>query len=68
MAAVTLTGGRLEFRLANRTPNVPGIRDGQLAWNMDALWQGVSAGLQQLAAESQPIASVGVDSWGVDYG
>lgn len=68
VAAVTLTGGRLEFRLANRTPNVPGIRDGQLAWNMDALWQGVSAGLQQLAAESQPIASVGVDSWGVDYG
>jgi rhamnulokinase len=68
VAAVTLTDGRLEFRLASRTPNVPEISSGQLSWNMDSLWQGVSDGLAKLTVESDPIASVGVDSWGVDYG
>lgn len=68
VAAVTLADGALEFQLASRTPNVPRTAAGQLTWNTEALWQGVASGLEQLGAGNTPIASVGVDSWGVDYG
>lgn len=68
VAAVTLSAEGLQFRLASRTPNVPRTVEGQLVWDIDALWQGVAGGLEQLAAGDTPIASVGVDSWGVDYG
>jgi rhamnulokinase len=38
----------------------------KLYWDLLALWQGMLRGLR-LAASSGPVASVGVDSWGVDY-
>jgi rhamnulokinase len=46
--------------------------DGHLRWNVSALFDGVRAGLRRAAevgaSWNLPIASVGVDSWGVDYG
>lgn len=50
-----------------RFPNTPDPVDGVLRWDVDALWASVSAGLAELAAAT-PVASVGVDTWGVDYG
>ncbi|SDG51110.1 rhamnulokinase [Klenkia brasiliensis] len=61
-------GERLALDVAGRFPN--GARpfaDGLLRWDLDALWTHVSDVLAGLAA-STPVASVGVDTWGVDYG
>ncbi|MDR2378828.1 MAG: rhamnulokinase [Bifidobacteriaceae bacterium] len=57
------------FRLTEahrfRTPSVR--RDGQLSLDFEALWAQVAEGLRRAAATG-PINSVGIDSWGVDYG
>ena len=46
--------------------------DGHLRWDTARLTAGIRVGLAQGAAEAarlgRPLASVGVDSWGVDYG
>ncbi len=45
---------------------------GRVRWSFEAMWGGIRAGLARLSAieglDPSRIASVGVDSWGVDYG
>ena len=47
-------------------------RDGHLRWDVDALFEGLRRSLraagEMAAAEGTELASVGVDSWAVDYG
>lgn len=57
----------LELREMNRMPNRPSAPDGVLRWNVLALWDGIVDGLGAAAREAR-VHSVGVDSWGVDYG
>lgn len=52
---------------AHRFPNTPIPLPDGLRWNVLALFQGVLEGLR-VAARSGGVASVGVDTWGVDYG
>ncbi len=59
--------GLLELTEAHRFPNVPVCVLGTLHWDILRLHAGVLAGLRA-AAQGFPLASVGVDSWGVDYG
>ncbi len=40
---------------------------GRLYWDVLALWQGMLAGIRAASREG-PVDSVGVDSWGADYG
>jgi len=79
VAAVDLgaSGGRViagqvsrdgvELREASRFPNEPVRAGGTLYWDILRLHADVMAGLR-LAAGSFPLASAGIDSWGVDYG
>ena len=57
---------------AGRFANVPVRRTEGLGWDVDALWEDVLAGLHSgvalARAAGAPIAGIGVDSWGVDYG
>ncbi|NLF06242.1 MAG: rhamnulokinase, partial [Actinomycetales bacterium] len=57
-------------RFANRPvyaePLVPGGPP-EMRWDLDALWRGIAGGLAA-AARGGPVASVGVDTWAVDYG
>jgi rhamnulokinase len=50
----------------------PRISDGHLRWDISALFEGIRAGLRDATrrarAAGMTLASVGVDSWGVDYG
>jgi rhamnulokinase len=50
----------------------PRVRDGHLRWDFAALLAGVEEGIrragQAAAARGSSVASVGVDSWAVDYG
>lgn len=66
-----LADGRLAWREAHRFQYAPVTRDGHLRWDIEALVDGVREGLRLAAsaarASGQQVASVGVDSWGVDY-
>jgi rhamnulokinase len=63
------SGDRFEMHEVHRFPNF-GVRLGNhLMWNLPGLWQEILNGLS-LAAEKFrdcEIASVGVDTWGVDF-
>lgn len=60
-----LRSGQITLEEIHRFPNTP-IRDGDsIYWNIDAIWSGIQGGLRRLPSE--PIASMSVDSWGVDY-
>ena len=65
--------GRIELVPARRFENRLVERDGHLSWDLDALWTEIRQGL----ADAQDLtvlrglaglASIGVDSWAVDYG
>ena len=68
VAAVTFDGTRLRLDVTHRFTHTPHPVDGILRWDLDALWAGIRHGLATLAAGDVPIASVGADAWGVDYG
>lgn len=56
---------RLEevYRFANRQVH----RNGHDCWDMDAIWDGVLSGLRACKAQGVIPASVGVDTWAVDF-
>ena len=60
-------GTGLALDIVRRFPHEPVSRGDRIEWNLPHLWSEISAGLAELAATQSP-ASVGVDSWGVDYG
>ncbi len=37
-------------------------------WPIESIWDGALEGLRAAAREGDPIASIGIDSWAVDYG
>ncbi|SEG80263.1 rhamnulokinase [Actinacidiphila yanglinensis] len=57
----------LDLSEAHRFANRPVQVGGSLHWDVLGLYQGVLDGLRE-AARSGGVASVGVDSWAVDYG
>lgn len=66
-----LEDGRLRLRHVARFPNQPvrlheGDRAG-LHWNITELYRCVTAGLAQALRGEDDVASIGVDSWAVDY-
>lgn len=59
-------GDRITLQEVHRFPNrAVRVRD-HLHWNVLALWEEVLVGLGKAAAEGA-LASVGVDTWGVDF-
>ncbi|HCQ80088.1 MAG TPA: rhamnulokinase, partial [Verrucomicrobiales bacterium] len=65
-----MLGGRLSLEEVYRFENEPFEEGGNLYWDFEKLWAGVVEGLRlsvvRYGAES--ICSIGVDTWGVDYG
>jgi rhamnulokinase len=59
--------GQLELVDVHRFPNVPVTVLGTLHWDILRLYRGVLDGVRSAAA-AYDLASVGIDSWGVDYG
>ncbi len=60
-----LSGDRLTLAPVHRFPNTPCQVDGTLRWDVDALWADLRRALT-LAPGS--LTSIGVDTWGCDYG
>jgi rhamnulokinase len=65
--AARVSRSSLELHEVSRFPNEPVVAGGTLYWDILRLHAAVTAGLR-LATESFPVASAGIDSWGVDYG
>jgi rhamnulokinase len=60
--------GELTLTEAHRFANVPVEVRGTLHWDALALFRGVVEGLRLAGDEASDLASIGIDSWGVDYG
>ncbi|MHB8501821.1 MAG: rhamnulokinase [Candidatus Acidiferrales bacterium] len=57
-----------EIEVIHRFSNAPVSTDDGLRWNIDAIFEGVVAGLRACAAHApEGIASIAVDGWAVDY-
>ena len=61
-------GRRLELAEAYRFENGPIAAAGHLYWDLLAQWQNIVRGLRAAAGSGWEITSVGVDTWGVDFG
>jgi rhamnulokinase len=64
-----LDGGRLSVRELHRFPNTPVRLFGHFHWNIFTLFEEMKKAMKACASEvpSGP-ASIGVDTWGVDFG
>ncbi len=61
-------GSTVTLREQHRFPNGPVVLGDTLRWNLIGLWSEIRTGLQKAASEcGGSIASVGVDTWGVDF-
>ena len=67
VAVGELVDGRLEYQIVHRFENSPTTTANGLVWDIDRLYAEVVQGLM-IAGKSGEVASVGVDSWAVDYG
>ncbi|GAA4023836.1 rhamnulokinase family protein [Deinococcus rubellus] len=67
VALGTVEGGKLKVEILHRFPNGGVPVRGQLYWDILGLWREVLHGLK-LASSYGQIASIGVNSWAVDYG
>ncbi len=62
----TFDGRRLEMEDVHRFPNTPVAVAGTLHWDVLRLFGDAMTGLRRAGAAG-PVASVGVDAWGVDF-
>ena len=61
-------GEKIKLEEIFRFENGPVDVAGSLHWDLLKLWSNVCQGLRAAGSLSEPIASVGVDTWGVDFG
>ncbi|MBT2516814.1 rhamnulokinase [Streptomyces sp. ISL-90] len=59
--------GALEIRQVARFANDPVRLASGLHWDLTGLYRNVTVGLTQALREAPDVASIGVDSWAVDY-
>src|SRR2546422_11647383 len=68
VAMATWDGVRGRLDEVHRFGNAPVSRDGHLFWDVDRLWDEISCGVRAAAQRAGgPLASIGVEGWGVDY-
>ncbi|MCF0234545.1 MAG: rhamnulokinase [Thermoguttaceae bacterium] len=61
-------GRKIDLEELYRYENGPVDMNGSLYWDLPGLWRSVQAGLRAVGAKyGAQIASVGVDTWGVDF-
>src|SRR5947209_4486719 len=61
-------GRSLGLEEVHRFPNRPVTQHGHRFWNMPGLWDEILAGLRKARQVAGLLDSIGVDTWGVDYG
>lgn len=66
--AGVVTPREINYEVIHRFPNGPVKMGDSLHWSATGLFTDILTGLAQVSASGAAIASIGVDSWGVDYG
>jgi rhamnulokinase len=61
-------GKQIRFEEVHRFTNEPVWVNGRFYWDILRLWHEVKVGLSKALAQGIAISSIGVDTWGVDYG
>src|SRR5690348_6967778 len=61
-------GQHLDLQEVHRFSNQPLLLNGHRFWNMPKLWSETLAGLRKARQMAGTLDSIGVDTWGVDYG
>lgn len=64
----TVTGEKVELDEVHRFPNRQIYLGGTLHWDFLALFEELKTGLKKAFAKYDGIVSIGVDTWGVDFG
>ena len=69
VASVDLDARPVSLEMVHRHPHQPlrGSGDGHLRWDWQVLLREVERGLEK-GLRTGPVASIGIDTWGVDYG
>jgi rhamnulokinase len=62
-----LEGGRLQLEEMHRFPSAAVRVMGSLRWDVLRIFEELKSGLREVAQRALPVASLSVDSWGVDY-
>ena len=62
-----MENGKIRLREIHRFANGTEKRDGRLCWDVEHFFLEILAGLKKCAAEGKRPASIGVDTWGVDF-
>lgn len=62
-----LSDGKLTFEEVHRFSNGPVEIEGSLHWDIARIFDELKIGLKKIADQNLNVASVSVDSWGVDY-
>lgn len=63
----TLSNGRLTLEEIHRFSNGAIDVNGTMRWDVERIFDELQSGLQKIADRKHPLASLSVDSWGVDY-
>ena len=61
-------GQQLSLEELHGFPNQPVQLHGHRFWNILSLWNDILAGLRKARQVARTLDSIGVDTWGVDYG
>lgn len=64
----TVTPSSFEFREVHRFDNRPVKRNGRYVWDLDALRNRMVAGIETAAEHEPAIDTIGIDTWGLDFG
>ena len=65
---VSLMNGKFEMRELHRFPNNLLELHGKYYWNIYNLYEELKKSLSLCAREDIPVDSIGIDTWGVDFG
>jgi rhamnulokinase len=64
----TVEGGRISIQEMHRFATGPLEQEGSLRWDFSRLMSEIKAGLAKALTIQPRVASIGVDTWGVDFG
>lgn len=64
----TVEGGRISAEEVYRFPHEMKVEDGKYYWDLAGIFGHIKAALAKVAASGIKISSIGIDTWGVDFG
>lgn len=64
----TVSAQGVALQQVGRFPNTPVTLPSGVHWDVGGLWTGLVAGLRAAGEAAPGLASVGIDTWGADYG